>query len=1218
MKKPILLLNALVLLAALAWLSGLGPGPAFQPLADEGTVPETEALADEDTMPAAGLSAGRSPLRWDFPRLIEAREPGEEFSDLMAVKAWEDLFAFLIIREGSRARIDYYRSPASGPVQGPFTAVKSIRVEPGFHPHFDLLVREDGLYLAWNTLDGSIHLARSTDGTVWQEREPFRHEGVLSFDPRLFSAGNSILLFYHTESEGRSIDYFQAGLAHFEGAWEQSERSVSRSSGSFFPELLGNGTELWAAWQSRRLESQAPVFDIYLAKAENSGMPGTEWSEPVNLTRSDQGDDMLPRLLFSGAGLALVWQSNREGTWGIYYQEFDFDGTPAAEPVKVNTVPADARNPSPLLFDGRLHIFYLDERDGTPAIFYAVQTGQGFSEHGPLAAEEPVLELRPLERQKELYVLWRNRNGFGYSGPDRTVRQPEVLFTGGNYIGIRGVTVAWRDPPDTSGIEGYGYLFNRNESDRPMLFNLGSGTNSVKLLPDEEGEYFFHLTARDGAGNESEPLTVQFTVDLTPPPAPAFDEVWSDRAGYNSNHPDLEWETAADDVAGYTFRLARESSGSIPDTPVIKTRNPSVSFSGLEGGTWYFSAAAVDLAGNLGPASTVELRLRALPEAGGAREIPFSPPWTLLAHSFEVKPFLTIAMYLVLAGLFIVTFFTTLQVVALYRAKKQGVHMEQAADSGAVLSGTGGSKTGPAQAGRSETIRKKRFGLRFKFSVLTGFLVLLLTIGISLVLSWSAIENEKEALAVQMMEKAQLSLDSTANVAVEGLLNDDYLLLASVIQKTMQNQDIRFSAIVDKPGVVQAHSDTAMKGRELEDDFSIIAVREDQPQVYPSFNPEDLQPLYYLSEPLFFSYEDEETGKTMYRRVGTVIIGYSADSIFAAIDHAKQESLRNALWITVVTILIGIAGAILMASITIKPIKVLAKGANIIGGGNLDYRIHLKTRDEIGLLADEFNRMTARLKVYQQQVTEKAKLDEQLDIARRIQQDLIPQTGVENDQVAIKGYYQAATGVGGDYFDFIPVGNGSYGFIMSDVAGKGVPAALMMIMIRTVFRSLVHSGVRDPSRVAALINRTLSSDISSDRFATLLFGVLDTSAGRFRYTNAGYGPLLVYRSSEKTCVPVNPTVDSIPIGVIDDMSYQEEPALKLAGGDLILLCTDGIHEARNTKDEEYGLDRLISSVPAYAEQEAGQITTSIVGDVMRFAEGAEQHDDMTLLVVKMR
>jgi sigma-B regulation protein RsbU (phosphoserine phosphatase) len=189
---------------------------------------------------------------------------------------------------------------------------------------------------------------------------------------------------------------------------------------------------------------------------------------------------------------------------------------------------------------------------------------------------------------------------------------------------------------------------------------------------------------------------------------------------------------------------------------------------------------------------------------------------------------------------------------------------------------------------------------------------------------------------------------------------------------------------------------------------------------------------------------------------------------------------------------------------------------------------------------------------------------------------------------------------------------------MSDVAGKGVPASLMMIMIRSVFKSLIHSGVSDPSRVTTLMNNTLVSDISSDRFATLFFAVFNMRNKTLRYTNAGYGPLMIYNAKQKLCSLVSPPEGSFPIGVMPDVDYLEEQPIKLGKGDAVFLFTDGIHEARNAEESEYGIERLIKLIPTFAEKGSKEMANLIVNDVLDFVGDAEQYDDMTLMVMKVK
>ena len=141
----------------------------------------------------------------------------------------------------------------------------------------------------------------------------------------------------------------------------------------------------------------------------------------------------------------------------------------------------------------------------------------------------------------------------------------------------------------------------------------------------------------------------------------------------------------------------------------------------------------------------------------------------------------------------------------------------------------------------------------------------------------------------------------------------------------------------------------------------------------------------------------------------------------------------------------------LLSGVIIKPIRKLSEGAAEIGRGNLDYRIGLDSSDELGKLAYEFNVMTMQLKKGKDIEIEKRIMDEQVDIAKEIQEGLNPMGFYNKKGIEIKGFTRAAKGVGGDYFDYIDINENMVGALISDVSGKGVPASLVMVMIRTVF-----------------------------------------------------------------------------------------------------------------------------------------------------------------------
>jgi sigma-B regulation protein RsbU (phosphoserine phosphatase) len=1121
---------------------------------------------------------------WDFPKVIAGTSANEVKSEVKAVDADGKILVFYLVERGKNASIEILPTEDLVNFGNPIVAKKGIELKKGFSPNFDVIYVNDTLYLMWNSIDGIIMVSTSNDrGLTWLEPEILVEHDNFCFDPRLFYENGTLYLFYHIESEGTRIDYFYVESKDFAETWSVPSQIARGFSGSFFPFLKMHRDKLYVVWQSRPLvETQLPIFNVYLAISGDSGLT---WSQPILMTDSEFGDSTLPIITFERDSLYLIYEGERNGITGIYYREYDLDGDPLSEEIKINGQISNARAPDRLILDDELIVFYLDSRDGTERLYYSIRKEGEFEEFGPLGMKgKDIFRYFPHAEDDSIYLLVQQRDSIALIGPDNSVPDIKVITPKNSYIGTRGIVMKWQGLEDSSGLEGFIYSFNKEESDEPELINLSSFTKSVNLTAGEEGSYYFHLRTKDLAGNYSDTITIPFTIDLTPPPVPVITPLELDEEGYYAdNSPAFNWTVEAPDIAGFNFALSARQKPL--EDPRLRTGRNKAVYREVKGGDYYFKVAAVDRAGNIGETAMVAIKVKPLPQPP---KIKLAPPWILSREAFKISPILNISLYLVLGGLLFVTFYIATDVIFKLMSKGEGVQMDGK----------------PEETG----IRKKRFGLRFKFSIMIVALILLVTVGISSVLSYVSIGTQRRALANQMMDKAMLSVENMTNVAREGILNNDELLLLSLIAKTMENEDIKYSIILDIENRVIAHSDINQRGNVFSDKVTIAASESDEIIVSPTFVSDELAEVYVLASPVVFAEQ----------RVGTVQLGYTTDSIFKTINEARRTNIYSALYVSAVMIIVGIIGAFIMATITIKPIKILAHGAKVIGEGKLDYKIHIKTRDEIGLLSDEFNRMTGRLLEYQQKMQEKAKLDEQMEIAQKIQQDLIPQDGIDNDEISLDGFYKAAAGVGGDYYDFIKIGGGSYGVIMSDVAGKGVPASLMMIMIRTVFKSLIQSGLTEPAKVVTLMNETLASDISSDRFATTLFGVFNQKNNLFRYTNAGYGPILVYKNDKKKCFLVNPPKGSVPIGVMPGVDYTEEKPINLLEGDSLFLFTDGIHEARNEKEEEYGMKRLSDIIPGIASRESKEMANFIVDDVLKFAGTAEQYDDMTLTVMKIK
>ena len=241
-----------------------------------------------------------------------------------------------------------------------------------------------------------------------------------------------------------------------------------------------------------------------------------------------------------------------------------------------------------------------------------------------------------------------------------------------------------------------------------------------------------------------------------------------------------------------------------------------------------------------------------------------------------------------------------------------------------------------------------------------------------------------------------------------------------------------------------------------------------------------------------------------------------------------------------------------------------------------------------------------------------------LSLAAEVQLAILPREFPPFPEVAssidIHATMKPAKDVGGDFYDFFRIDNDHIGFVMADVSGKGVPAALFMTMSYTLLR---FTGVKnqDPVSTVSDSNAMLSKESFDSMFVTVFYGIYCISTGEVRYVNAGHNPPYLLKADGS--VNVLPNSNNICLGVTDDFPYQES-TLKLEKGDTLVTFTDGVTEACDTNNELYGEERLEALLATQKGNTAEQVTTAINDAVNAHANGAEQSDDITVLVIKRK
>ncbi|MRR33973.1 HAMP domain-containing protein [bacterium] len=317
--------------------------------------------------------------------------------------------------------------------------------------------------------------------------------------------------------------------------------------------------------------------------------------------------------------------------------------------------------------------------------------------------------------------------------------------------------------------------------------------------------------------------------------------------------------------------------------------------------------------------------------------------------------------------------------------------------------------------------------------------------------------------------------------------------------------------------------------------------------------------------------------------------------------------------------LIFLAVMLIARSIT-RPLRAMAAATEAIAAGNLDIELPPATsRDEVGKLTDSFRAMKLSLKDHIRQVTEAAaereRINGELNIARDIQMNILPK-GVPplppRDRFDLHALIEPAREVGGDFYDYFPVDENRLCFVIADVSGKGVPAALFMAMSMTLLKATAREGL-PPERVLSKVNEELSRDNEVNMFVTLFCGILDTSTGELVFANAGHNPPLVMRSAGD--VAFLRTVNGLALGVMEGAPYRRE-SLRLEAGDTLVLYTDGVTEAMDPADELFGDQRLHRAAEELAGKPLTEISVGLLERVTAFAAGAAQSDDITIMAVR--
>jgi sigma-B regulation protein RsbU (phosphoserine phosphatase) len=341
----------------------------------------------------------------------------------------------------------------------------------------------------------------------------------------------------------------------------------------------------------------------------------------------------------------------------------------------------------------------------------------------------------------------------------------------------------------------------------------------------------------------------------------------------------------------------------------------------------------------------------------------------------------------------------------------------------------------------------------------------------------------------------------------------------------------------------------------------------------------------------------------------------------------EAELLENVRQLSMTMAAIGFGGILLLtlavigiARAIIRPLQMLTAATDQVASGNFDVPLPtVHSNDEVGILTRDFQTMQASLKEYVRNLTEttaaKERIQSELKVATNIQASLLPRIFPpfpDHPEFDIYASMVPAKEVGGDFYDFFFIDEKNLCFLIADVSDKGVPAALYMMVAKTLLKT---EGQRlgEPDRMLTSVNRILAADNETCMFTTVFCAILDITTGEVRFANAGHNPPLIIDSQGARYLSLKP---GLMLGALTETVYALE-RITLKQGDALFLYTDGVTEARNPGEELYGEAQLLSALQLAPKEALSEMIHHISIELTQHASGAPQSDDITMLAIRM-
>jgi serine phosphatase RsbU (regulator of sigma subunit) len=403
-----------------------------------------------------------------------------------------------------------------------------------------------------------------------------------------------------------------------------------------------------------------------------------------------------------------------------------------------------------------------------------------------------------------------------------------------------------------------------------------------------------------------------------------------------------------------------------------------------------------------------------------------------------------------------------------------------------------------------------------------------------------------------------------------------------------------------------------------------------------SLDPQDDGPALSFTRQswvVFLDNVDWPSGDVSY---ATVAIRINIWEIYNRVAVVSQTGLGNRNFSQLLLLVLAVVGTLFLIIQFVALVIgfVLAKqitgavhdlftGTQHLRAGEFTHQIPVRARDQLGELAESFNVMTHEVTTLLGEMADKGRLEQEMFAAREIQQKLLPTAPLRFRGLTVSGFCEPAREVAGDYYDFLPITDGILGMLIADVAGKGLAAGLYMAQLKVIVQSLARLH-HEPREFLMAVNKIVAANIDERSFITMTYGVIDVERGEMTFARAGHCPLIYVPGDQPPGLRKAQFLapDGLVVGLqLDDGTMfdnlLQEETLKLAPGDLVVWFTDGIAETMNERFECFGEHALGKVVEQYAHLPFDQLRSYILAELRTFAGGADQHDDMTMILMKV-